>query len=78
MTAIGLLSDVHATAAPVALALEIFHRAGVEQVWCAGDIAGPNHPESKTKAFHIRRSRWERPQANGRCARVSFPCDETP
>ena len=40
MTAIGLLSDVHATAAPVALALEIFHRAGVEQVWCAGDIAG--------------------------------------
>jgi len=40
MTAIGLLSDVHATTAPVAEALEAFRRAGVEQVWCAGDIAG--------------------------------------
>lgn len=40
MTAIGLLSDVHATAAPVAEALALFRRAGVDQVWCAGDIAG--------------------------------------
>ncbi len=37
---IGLLSDVHATSAPVAEALAIFDRAGVDEVWCAGDIAG--------------------------------------
>lgn len=40
MTAIGLLSDVHATPEPVAEALAIFGRAGVKQVFCAGDIAG--------------------------------------
>lgn len=40
MTLIGLLSDVHATPEPVAQALEIFERAGVDQVFCAGDIAG--------------------------------------
>lgn len=51
MTAIGLLSDVHATAAPVALALEIFHRAGVEQVWCAGDIAGYRSELDRTIAL---------------------------
>jgi len=37
---IGLISDVHATPAPVAEALSIFAQAGVEQVFCAGDIAG--------------------------------------
>ena len=40
MTLIGLLSDVHATPGPVAEALSIFAQAGVEQVFCAGDIAG--------------------------------------
>jgi putative phosphoesterase len=40
MTLIGLISDVHATPAPVAEALSIFEQAGVEQVFCAGDIAG--------------------------------------
>jgi len=40
MALIGLLSDVHATPGPVAEALSIFARAGVEQVFCAGDIAG--------------------------------------
>jgi putative phosphoesterase len=37
---IGLISDVHATPAPVAEALSIFEQAGVDQVFCAGDIAG--------------------------------------
>jgi protein phosphatase len=40
MTLIGLLSDVHATPGAVAEALSIFKQAGVEQVFCAGDIAG--------------------------------------
>lgn len=40
MTAIGLISDVHATPSPIKEALSIFSQAGVEQVFCAGDIAG--------------------------------------
>lgn len=40
MALIGLISDVHATPAPVQEALSIFKQAGVEQVFCAGDIAG--------------------------------------
>ncbi|MEN8207052.1 MAG: metallophosphoesterase family protein [Pseudomonadota bacterium] len=40
MALVGLLSDVHATPAPVAEALSLFEKAGVEQVFCAGDIAG--------------------------------------
>jgi len=40
MALIGLISDVHATPAPVAEALSIFQKAGVDQVFCAGDIAG--------------------------------------
>ena len=40
MTLIGIMSDVHAAPEPVAEALSIFARAGVDQVLCAGDIAG--------------------------------------
>ena len=40
MTAIGIISDVHASPAPVAEAFDVFKRAGVEQIFCAGDIAG--------------------------------------
>ena len=40
MTSIGLISDVHATAAPVAEAMSIFAREGVTHIMCAGDIAG--------------------------------------
>ena len=40
MALIGLISDVHAAPEPVAEALSIFAKAGVEQVLCAGDIAG--------------------------------------
>jgi len=39
-TRIGLISDPHATAAPVAEALSLFKAAGVNRVLCAGDIAG--------------------------------------
>jgi len=39
-TRIGLISDPHATAAPVAEALSLFKAAGVERIFCAGDIAG--------------------------------------
>ena len=40
MALIGLISDVHAAPEPVAEALSIFSDAGVDQVLCAGDIAG--------------------------------------
>ncbi|MCP4287789.1 MAG: metallophosphoesterase family protein [Gammaproteobacteria bacterium] len=40
MTLIGLISDVHATPSPIEEALSIFEQAGVEQIFCAGDIAG--------------------------------------
>jgi putative phosphoesterase len=40
VTTIGLISDVHATPSPIAEALSIFKQAGVEQILCAGDIAG--------------------------------------
>jgi len=37
---IGLISDVHATAAPVAEALTLFRQHHVDMTICAGDIAG--------------------------------------
>lgn len=37
---LGLVSDVHSTPEPVAEAMEIFRREAVDEVWCAGDIAG--------------------------------------
>lgn len=40
MPLIGLISDVHATPEPVAEAIAIFEKAGVDEVLCAGDIAG--------------------------------------
>lgn len=39
-TRIGIFSDPHANPEPVAEALEIFRREGVEIVLCAGDIGG--------------------------------------
>ncbi len=42
MALIGLVSDVHAAPEPLAEALSIFAKAGVNQVLCAGDIAGYN------------------------------------
>ncbi len=37
---IGLISDVHSSPAPLAQALEIFRREAVDDIICAGDIAG--------------------------------------
>jgi predicted phosphodiesterase len=51
MALLGLLSDVHATAAPVQEALALFEQAGVEQVLCAGDIAGYHDEVEKTVAL---------------------------
>jgi putative phosphoesterase len=51
MTSIGLISDVHATAAPVREALSLFERAGVDQVLCAGDIAGYHDEVEETVAL---------------------------
>jgi putative phosphoesterase len=50
---LGLFSDVHATAAPVREALSIFERAGVDQVLCAGDIAGYHHEVEETVALLV-------------------------
>ena len=40
MSLIGLISDVHASPELVEQALDIFDKAGVNSVLCAGDIAG--------------------------------------
>jgi putative phosphoesterase len=53
MALLGLISDVHATAAPVQEALEIFQLAGVDQVLCAGDIAGYHDEVDKTVALLV-------------------------
>lgn len=37
---IGLIGDIHATSAPVAEALALFHKQGVDRIFCTGDIAG--------------------------------------
>lgn len=37
---IGLISDIHATAAPLREALTIFSQESVDQILCLGDIAG--------------------------------------
>lgn len=39
-TRIGLISDLHATPAPVAEALVLFRQEGIEDIYCLGDIAG--------------------------------------
>jgi len=48
---IGLIGDVHATAAPLRQALAIFRRAEVAQVLCTGDVAGYGHQLEETVAL---------------------------
>jgi predicted phosphodiesterase len=50
-TRIGLVSDPHASAAPLAEALAIFRREGVSQVLCAGDIGGYGEQLDETVAL---------------------------
>lgn len=51
MALIGLISDVHATPEPVEEAFSIFASKGIEQVFCAGDIAGYREHLQKTVAL---------------------------
>ncbi len=53
MALIGLISDVHATPGPVEEALSIFEQAGVEQVFCAGDVAGYRDQLKQTVALLV-------------------------
>jgi putative phosphoesterase len=53
MASLGLISDVHATATPVREALAIFRQAGVDQVLCAGDIAGYHDEVEETVALLV-------------------------
>ena len=53
MALIGLISDVHATPTPVEEALSIFEQAGVEQIFCAGDIAGYRDQLEQTVALLV-------------------------
>ncbi len=39
-TRIGIISDIHASPQPLQQALDIFDKAGVSEIICAGDIAG--------------------------------------
>ncbi|MDH5573250.1 MAG: metallophosphoesterase, partial [Gammaproteobacteria bacterium] len=39
-TKIGIIGDVHAYPEPLAEALEMFKKRGVERILCTGDIAG--------------------------------------
>ena len=50
---IGLISDVHATPAPVSEALAVFKREGVDTILCAGDIAGYRSKLQQTVALLI-------------------------
>lgn len=50
---IGLISDVHATPAPVREALAIFRDEGVDTVLCAGDIAGYGNELTATVALLV-------------------------
>jgi predicted phosphodiesterase len=52
---IGLISDIHASLAPLQEALEIFRREGVERILCAGDIAGYGN-ELETTVAALRES----------------------
>lgn len=51
---IGLISDVHATPAPVNEALTIFQREGITTILCAGDVAGYGEELEQTVELLIR------------------------
>lgn len=45
---IGLLGDIHATAAPLREALQLFEHEGVDTILCVGDVAGYGHELEET------------------------------
>ena len=50
-TRIGLISDLHATVAPVKEAMAIFEAQGVELILCPGDVVGYGEEEVATIAL---------------------------
>ena len=66
-TRIGLVSDVHASPAPLAAALDLFADEGVDRIVCAGDIAGYGEAldatvdllrEAGVETIHGNHDRW--------------------
>ena len=53
-TRIGLISDVHASPAPVEEAMILFERERVDKIICPGDIAGYNDQLEETIDFLIK------------------------
>lgn len=47
-TTLGLMSDLHATPAPVEQALSVFQKQNVDHIFCLGDIAGYGDDIEKT------------------------------
>ena len=47
-TQIGLISDLHATVAPVREALSVFQQHGVDLILCPGDVIGYGEEEAET------------------------------
>ena len=47
-TRIGLVSDVHSSPTPLGQALDIFRKENVDEIICAGDIAGYYHTLAPT------------------------------
>ena len=54
-TKIGLISDIHATLAPLRESLSIFQKEGVDVIFCAGDIAGYGQELNQTVELLIER-----------------------
>lgn len=66
-TRIGLVSDVHASPAPLAAALDLFADESVDRIVCAGDIAGYGEAldatvdllrEAGVETIHGNHDRW--------------------
>ena len=81
MTTVGLISDPHATAEPVAEALSIFKRERVDEIWCTGDIVGYGNELEATiallKSHHCQAIRgnheiWYLQEANQQSAATTY------
>ncbi len=51
---IGLISDIHATPEPVDEAMALFRKQGVDEILCAGDIAGYGNKLDETVELLIK------------------------
>jgi putative phosphoesterase len=49
-TRIGLISDIHATVAPLREALSVFQQLGVDMILCPGDVVGYGEEAAETIA----------------------------